>query len=121
MNYTTLLETLTNSYTRQSDWYEQLKVLVQKILGSIAVNRGDVASVMGLFNEKKELLEKITQEREDVKENIALWQKEKNNIPSSPATETFDTVLVRTEQVIKEFLELEDRLKKYLQTSSQKG
>jgi len=114
MNYSSLIEELTQSYSRQIEWYVQLKILVQKILGQITLSRGDLAGVMALFSEKQDLLDKITRERDATKSSIETWQRDKDTIPSSASTVTLDAILQETELAIKAFLDSEDQLKKYL-------
>ena len=121
MNHAVLIEKLTQSYTRQIEWYSQLTVLVQKILGQIAMSRGDLSGVMVLFKEKQTLLDTITRERDDTRDYVETWQREKNAIPVTEKTEQLDSVLQETERVIKRFLDSEDQLKKYLVTLTGNG
>lgn len=114
MDYSPLIDELIKSYSGQLARYNELKIIVQQILGQVAISRGDFTGVMGLFEKKQDLLKIIEQERELAKDNIALWQKEKNTIPSSGNTERLDAVLADIEKALKDFLETEDQLKKYL-------
>ncbi len=115
MEYSELIQTLTQSYSRQIERYKELQVIVQKILGQIAVSRGNFSGVMGFFEKKRHLLEIIEQEREQVKTDAELWQKEKGRIPASESTAGLNAVLAETELAIKEFLETEDQLQKCLE------
>ena len=115
MDYSILIEGIIQSYTAQVELYKKLKIVVQKILGQIAISRGDFSSVMGLFEEKQKLLEKIEKERDNSKKSVEIWQKEKGSIPDSEQTARLDTILAEAEKVIKDFLEIEDQLKKYLE------
>ena len=115
MDYTILVEGLIQSFSIQVELYKKLKVVVQKVLGQIAISRGDFSSVMGLFEEKQKLLEKIEKERERSKKSVEIWQKEKDSIPDSEQTARLDTILAETEKVIEDFFEIEDQLKKYLE------
>ena len=115
MDYSKLIEELTQSFTSQIEIYKQLQVIVQKILGQIALSRGDFSGVMGLFEEKQKLLEKIEKERENSYKSVEMWQKEKDTIPHSDERDHLDRTLAETEKVIKDFLETEDQLKKYLE------
>ena len=115
MDYSKLIEELTQSFTSQIEIYKQLQVIVQKILGQIALSRGDFSGVMGLFEEKQKLLEKIEKERENSYKSVETWQKEKDTIPHSDERDHLDRTLAETEKVIKDFLETEDQLKKYLE------
>jgi len=115
MDYGELIQTLTQSYSRQVERYKELQVIVQKILGQIAVSRGNFSGVMGFFEKKQHLLEIIEQEREQVKNDAELWQKEKDQIPTSESTAGLYAVLAETELAIKAFLETEDQLQKCLE------
>jgi hypothetical protein len=115
MDYSELIEELTQSFTCQIEIYKQLQVIVQKILGQIALSRGDFSGVMGLFEEKQKLLEKIEKERVSTNKNVEIWQKEKENIPLTNERELLDKILAETEKVIKDFLVAEDQLKTYLE------
>ncbi len=115
MEYSELIQTLTQSYSRQIERYKELQVIVQKILGQIAVSRGNFSGVMRLFEKKQHLLEIIEQEREQVKNDAELWQKEKDQIPTSESTAGLNAVLAETELAIKAFLETEDQLQKCLE------
>ena len=115
MDYSKLIEELTQSFTSQIEIYKQLQVIVQKTLGQIALSRGDFSGVMGLFEEKQKLLEKIEKERENSYKSVETWQKEKDTIPHSDERDHLDRTLAETEKVIKDFLETEDQLKKYLE------
>lgn len=115
MDYPILIEELTQSYSRQIEWYTKLETIVQKILGQVVLSRGDFSTVMGLFEEKKRLLETITQERESMKNNVEIWQKEKSQIPPSESTAKLNAVLSDAERAIKTFLDTENQLKKYLE------
>ncbi len=115
MDYSILVEGLIQSFSCQVELYKKLIVIVQKVLGQIAISRGDFSSVMGLFEEKQKLLEKIEKERDRSKKSVEIWQKEKDRIPDSEQTARLDTILAEAEKVIKDFLEIEDQLKKYLE------
>ena len=115
MDFTVLIDDLFQSYSRQLEYYQELKVLVQKITGQLAMSRGDLAPVMTLFNTKKKILDDIERERELVKEPAAVWQEHKAKCASHEAAAQLDKVLAETEQAIKLFLESEDQLQTYLE------
>ena len=115
MSYTEIIDTLIQSYTSQREWYKELHIIVQKILGQMVLSRGDLSGVMHLFKQKQRLLEAIQNERERVKNESAVWQKEKDQIPASESTHCLNTILTETEEAIKVFLETEDQLQKYIE------
>jgi len=120
MIYSTLIDELTKSYSRQIDGYTLLKTIGQKILGRIALSRGDLAGVLPLFEEKQKILEIITKERENIKEYSEKWQKEKKNIPQSESTQKLDTILEQAQQAILLFLQTEEQLAKFIAGLSKK-
>ncbi len=115
MDYSRVINKLTESYTRQHERYMELHVIVQKILGQIAISRGDFSGVMGLFEKKQQLLDVIEKEREAIKPDIEYWQNEKKFITASEAVTRLNTILAETESSIKSFLEAEDQLQRYLE------
>ena len=115
MDYSRVITKLTESYTRQHERYMELHVIVQKILGQIAISRGDFSGVMGLFEKKQQLLDVIEKEREAIKPDIEYWQNEKKFITASEAVTRLNTILAETESSIKSFLEAEDQLQRYLE------
>jgi hypothetical protein len=115
MDYTPLIDDLIQSYSKQLGRYNELKILGQQILGQMALSRGDFSGVMGFFEKKQKLLKQIEEERKGANDNIARWQKEKNSIPPSENTARLDAVLADTEKAIKDFLDTEDELKKFLE------
>ena len=62
-NDTILIQDLTDSFSRQLQWYRQLRDLVRKILGRLVLSRGDTSGVITGFEHKKALLDKIEDER----------------------------------------------------------
>lgn len=117
MDYSELIKELTQSFTNQIETYKKLQVIVQKILGQIALSRGDFSGVMRFFEEKQKLLIEIEKERENTRKSVEIWQKEKDSIPHSDEREHLDRTLAETEKAIKDFLAMEDQLKKYLEHS----
>ncbi len=115
MDYSNLIDELIRSYTSQIELYRKLEIVVQKIIGQVAVSRGDYSSVMRLFEEKQKLVRSIEAEREQVKGSRELWQKEKELVPETGGRLKLDSVLAEAEEVIREFLEAEEQLKTYLE------
>ncbi len=121
MNYTKIIEKLIQSYLLQIEHYTELKHLVQTTIGKIVLSRGDLSGVMSLFSEKQKLLDLITKERNNTKDQIMIWQDKKAVIPRSELTEKLNTILAEAEDVIKEFLEAESQLQKHLENIIKKG
>jgi hypothetical protein len=115
MDNTALIGELTESYTRQVQWYIQLKIIVQRILGQIALSRGDMSRVMALFQEKMRLLDTIEKERGKTQKYNEQWQRVKKELSGSEPAKHLDLVLANAEKAIREFLEMEEILKKNLE------
>jgi hypothetical protein len=118
---TALIATLAASYRRQLEMYRTLTTLVQKTLSQVVLSRGDVSGVMDSFTRKQELIDAIVKERENIGDCVVLWQERKAGLKQSPQSQELDELLKATQLVIKEFLEYEEQLKKYLEHVTKKG
>lgn len=118
---TSLIATLAASYRRQLEMYRTLTALVQKTLSQVVLSRGDVSGVMDSFTRKQELIDAIVKERENVGDCVVLWQERKAGLKQSTQSQELDELLKATQLVIKEFLEYEEQLKKYLEHVTKKG
>jgi hypothetical protein len=121
MDDKTLIAALTATYKKQLDLYRALSALVQKTLSQVILTRGDIAGIMDNFTQKQQLLDAIVKERTGAEENVALWQARKAGVQKSDQTRQLDAVLQDTQVVIKEFLDGEEQLKKYLEHVVKKG
>ena len=114
MEYAKLGAELTRSYLLQLNNYKKLNALGQKILGQIVLSRGDFASTMHLFEDKKKIIDEITSERGRIASQSSTWQKNKPKIVDSVDVTKLDNILLETENAIKQFLDSEEQLKKYV-------
>lgn len=114
MNNSFLVADLTESYTMQLAYYRELGCLGQRILGQVVLSRGDLTSVMPLFEEKERCMDTIVRERERVKQQTDSWQACKGEVTDVPGADRLDAILADTEAAIREFLRSEDQLKRYL-------
>jgi flagellar biosynthesis/type III secretory pathway chaperone len=114
---TELIDTLVDSYSQQVVIYRKLNDLVQRILGQLAMSRGDISVVMGLFGQKQQLLDSITRERERVRPHAEQWQNVKAEVQRGEHTRRLDEVLAEIQQAIQTFLGREEQLKCYFKTS----
>jgi hypothetical protein len=121
MDDSTLIAALQASYRRQLSLYRSLASLVQKTLSQVVLTRGDMSGLMANFAQKKALLESILKERAETEPVVRLWQERKASVPQSDETAGLDSVLSKTESVIREFLEGEEQLKKYLEHVVKRG
>jgi hypothetical protein len=80
-----------------------------------------VSGVMDSFTRKQELIDAIVKERENVGDCVVLWQERKAGLKKSTQSQELDELLKATQLVIKEFLEYEEQLKKYLEHVTKKG
>jgi hypothetical protein len=115
MDDRTVISLLSASYSRQLRLYEELIILVNKTLGQLTLSRGNVAGVMGNFEKKQKLIEEIVSERRAMGAAASLWKNRKNTAPPSRDRNELEGFLLKTEIAIKEFLDVEDQLKRYLE------
>jgi len=115
MNDTVIISELSASYSKQIRWYRDLSGLVQKTLSQLVLSRGNVAGVMGNFEKKQQIFSHIAEERRRISEAAAQWQTRKPHASSSREADKLDGLLSETETVIKEFLDGEEQLKRYLE------
>lgn len=119
-NDTILIRELTNSYTLQFGWYQELRELVQKTLGKLILSRGDISGVISGLEKKSKLLDTIEAERNRTSEYVKKWHERKKHIEAKDAEE-LNSVLMKIETAIKDFLNEEDQLKKYIEHLLNKG
>ena len=112
---------LSASFSKQLIWYEELSRIVQKTLSQLLLSRGDVTSVMASVLEKRRIVDMIAEEREKIKETADLYKQRKDHMESSLSKNDLDCLLAKSESVIKEFLEGEEQLKRYLEFIMEKG
>lgn len=110
-----LIQELTASYKKQFVWYIDLRDLVRKILSRLILSRGNMSELMIGLGKKKKLLESIESERSRVNESVLRWQEIKKKIAVCEETTTLNEVLETTSIAIKEFLDEEEKLKRYLE------
>ena len=121
MDDATLISELVASYKRQLALYEELSSVVQKTLSQVILTRGEVSGLMGNFTRKQELLDGILKERANSQPFVTLWQERKAGVRQDSRTALLDGLLSKTQTVIREFLEAEEQLKKYLEHVVKKG
>jgi hypothetical protein len=121
MDDSALISALVASYERQLALYEELATVVQKTLSQVILTRGDVSGLMGNFERKQKLLDRILKERADVQPLVVQWQERKAGIPQSGRTMRLDALLSKIQSVIRGFLDNEEQLKKYLEHVVKKG
>jgi hypothetical protein len=121
MDDTTLISALQASYKRQLSQYRSLASLVQKTLSQVVLTRGDMSGLVANFAQKKAILESILKERAEAEPLVLLWQERKAAIPKTAQTAQLDSLLSNTQSVIREFLEGEEQLKKYLEHVVKRG
>ncbi|HON10314.1 MAG TPA: hypothetical protein PLE24_05560 [Chitinispirillaceae bacterium] len=115
-NDTILIQDLADSFSRQLQWYRQLRDLVRKILGRLVLSRGDTSGVITGFEQKKALLEKIEDERNRSAGLVERWQSRKGLIGAEEKSAMLEDVLEQTGRAIQEFLDEEKQLEKYLES-----
>ena len=109
-----IVDELSASFRRQAEAYRRLRSIVQKILGKLALSRGDVAGAMKLFAEKQAVLDEISVEKKAHLLSCEVWQNSKEQIASMVSVERLNDALDDVEKSIKDFLASEDQLGTYL-------
>lgn len=118
---TSIMEELIQSFSQQCALYTALIDISQKILGTLTLNRGDFSRVINLFEEKQKILDNITYEREKSGANIAFWEKNKTTLSQTALTSRFNAILGKTEDAIREYLDIETQVQTYISFISKKG
>lgn len=116
-----MISELVVSYERQLALYEELSSVVQKTLSQVILTRGDVSGLMGNFARKQDLLDGILKERAGAQPLVAMWQDRKAGVQQDGRTAMLDGLLLKTQTVIRGFLDAEEQLKKYLEHVVKKG
>jgi hypothetical protein len=121
MDDTSLISALVESYKRQLSLYRELAVLVQKTLSQVILTRGEVGGCKENFAQKQRILECIIKERSEAEPLVAQWQARKAAVRNDDGAMRLDSLLSKTQSAIREFLESEEQLKKYLEHVVKKG
>jgi uncharacterized protein YjaZ len=110
-----IIHELIESYRKQFDWYEQLRVMDQKILSRLILSRGDMHEMMNSFEKKKTLIDNLEKERIRTSDAVQHWQKIKSSFPVCEDTDELNAILEKTTTAIKGFLDEEEKIKKYIE------
>jgi len=114
-NDTILIRELKNSYVMQLDWYRELGMVVQKILGKLILSRGDISGLVSGLEKKQKILAFIENERNRVSDYVKQWQERKKCVANEDEVQELNLLLTDVEKAIKAFLNEEDQLKKYIE------
>lgn len=101
--------------------YGELRDITRKMLSQVVLSRGDISGVVDVFKRKQQLLGEISAERRNAREAIELWQQRKAAVRQTQDTAELDNTLQQMESTIKEFLDSEEQLKRYLEHAAGKG
>jgi hypothetical protein len=110
-----LVRSLSESYTLQLELYRELEELDNRILSRMVLSRGDVGGSLPHFERKRHLLEQITNERERMGGSVDVWMRRKAAAAQTPEVANLNGLLERIESSIRNFLSIEDQLRKYLE------
>ncbi len=110
-----LIGALTESYNKQLALYRELHDLGQRILSQIVLSRGNLASVMPMFEQKQRILNDVDDHRRAALPMTEQWQRIKHEVARSAGTNALNDLLGRVEQAIGMFLADEDQLKRHLE------
>jgi len=112
---TILVQTLTDSFRRQLDWYMELREVVRQLMSRLVLSRGSLSQLTDGLQKKKQLVEEIEAERHRIAGPMSLWLERKNSIIAGDDVESFDKLLQMVTAAIKDFLDDEDQLRVYLE------
>jgi hypothetical protein len=115
MDASSVVALLSDSFSRQLLWYEELTRIDRKALSQLVLSRGDMTSVMTSMLQKRSIIEKIEQERAIIKESAEYYKENKARMASSALKDEWERILARSEAAMKEFLEGENQVKRYLE------
>jgi len=107
------VNTLIKSFEEQCRCYDRLWEITRKATGALALSRGDFSSLLNVLGEKEQLLQKITDQKSAVSQEIQLWQEQKHSAPES-LVKRLNASLDLMETVIKRFLSAEKQLEKQI-------
>jgi hypothetical protein len=115
-NDTLVICDLKNSYRQQLSYYRALGEIGRKIMSRLVLSRGDFGAIKDDLFEKKRILACIEDERIRTAPQVNRWQEYKRRMVLSDDAREFDAILQETETVIRDFLDGEDQLKKYIES-----
>jgi len=110
-----LIQQLTTVLTGQLEHYREMRDLVRKMLSRVILSRGDLSGVIPCLEKKKKLLDTIESERQQSSDLFVQWQSRKNSIREDAAVTVLNSILDQTEVTIREFLDEEEQLKRYIE------
>jgi hypothetical protein len=110
-----IIRELINSYSSQLTGYRDLCDYVRKLLSRLILSRGDISVLMSGLEKKKKLMEKIDTERQNCVANVQTWQILKTRHAQNEDVLELNNLLEKTSGQIKDFLEEEEKLKKYVE------
>ena len=114
---TILIQELTDSYRGQLVRYCGLRDVTRQLMGKLVLTRGNFSQVTETLRKKQRLLEDIETERTRVARQVMEWQQRKAQIARSAETDLFNEVLQKVTDAIREFLDDEAQVRKYLESA----
>jgi hypothetical protein len=114
-NDTLVIRSLKDSYRRQLLYYKALGDIVRKIMTRLVLSRGDFGLIKVELAEKQRLLGCIEGERAKTAPQLQRWREYKQRMESDADAREFDEILREIETIIRDFLDGEDQLKKYIE------
>ena len=103
------------SFERQLALYTELRDSVRANMSKLILSRGDAGVLMAGVDKKKKLIDQLDQERAGIAAHIEYWQENGKRLASDSGAASINEILTRIENVIKEFLSEEEKLKLYVE------
>lgn len=110
-----LLQLLMESFSYQLSRYELLCEIGRKMINILLLRRGDVNKIKEMLIEKKRLILEIEEEKKAKAKYITLWNEKKSSINSCLEKEKFEELLEKITSTLKEFLDIEEQLRKLME------
>jgi len=104
---------LKHLFSQQLAHYTTLNELARKVAGKLALNRGDIAALMPVIEEKQRILQEISRLRDQGAPFIKAWQQRKAQLGDTPAVGELTELFDRVQQVIRTFLESEEQVETF--------
>lgn len=114
-NDTILMRDLTVSYQSQLARYRSLRDVVRQLMSKLILSRGDLSGMIASLEKKQQLLKDIESERDRTAPLVAHWETRKTLVSPGSGGELLNTVLQQIADTIREFLDEEDQLRKYIE------
>jgi len=110
-----IINELCESFERQLAVYMELRDFVRSHMSKVVLSRGDSGVLTVGIDKKLRLIERINQERAGIAGHLEYWHANREVLANDVNAALLNDVLEQMENVIKEFLAEEEKLKQYVE------